>query len=81
MSDDDHNKHAIAHARAAGKTKYRFHNHVAEIISAHALSVKQGMTVTEWLLRKNISESDRLAYPNARTAYEILTSPLAKELA
>ena len=38
------------------------------------------MTVDEWLSRKNISEADALAYPNARTAYELQQSPLGKAL-
>ena len=38
------------------------------------------VTVDEWLSRKNISEADALAYPNARTAYELQQSPLGKAL-
>lgn len=38
------------------------------------------MTVTEWLSHRNINASDCLDYPNARTAYEILNSPLGKAL-
>lgn len=39
------------------------------------------MTVTEWLSRQNISDADTLAYPNARTAYDIRNSPLGKAMA
>ncbi len=41
---------------------------------------KPSMTVTEWVNSREISNDDILAYPNARTAYEIRTSPLYKAL-
>lgn len=38
------------------------------------------MTVAEWLSCQNISDAEILAYPNARTAYDIRNSPLGKAL-
>lgn len=81
---DDHNKHLKAHivaGRQCGKSWMNYVSLTAGVVSAHALAYKKQMTVTDWCNRENISEDDLLAYPNARTAYEIQQSPLAKALA
>lgn len=80
---DDHNTHITAHQEM-----------IKVLVDEHMKAMSQrwsdililgqdrsDMTVEHWLSTFNISESNRLAYPNARTAYEIQTSPLAKELA
>lgn len=80
---DDHNTHITAHQEM-----------IKVLVDEHMKAMSQrwsdililgqdrsDMTVEHWLSVYNISKSDCLAYPNARTAYEIQTSPLAKELA
>ncbi len=75
---DDHDEHLKAHI-AAGRQGGRLSR--SGTYAAFIYSQRIRMTEEQWNNTNNISEADALAYPNARTAYELQQSPLAKALA
>lgn len=67
-------------SNVAAKMQEDMNKEILKQLEAQRDHIRSRMTVEEWLLYGEVHESLCLQYPNARTAYEINTSPLWQEL-